>query len=261
MSGQYNHQLKLDRAVEHLQRFEAEVAAWLESHPYRLVHDRDLQTGEKLLIVELTEPVPSGFATIIGDCLHNLRSALDNLVYELAIAYIGIDPVPERRARMLKFPVLADRAMDARECRNKIGCVHPDAQAIIKDLQPYERGRGGRSNLLWVLHELSVNDKHRFPHLGVASARAISVFVASRSGVLVGTPAWEPFEGRAVVLRYHSPTGAYAEVDMQRPPTFFVAFGKGVPDAIYGYRVEAALQETLKYMNRKVIAPLLPFLA
>jgi hypothetical protein len=250
----------MSRALEHLQSFEAEAAVWLRRHPYRLIHDRDLQTGEKLLIVDLTEPVPPAFATIIGDCLHNFRSALDNLVYELAIARIGIDPLPERRARMLEFPIIADRTMNSRECRNKIGCIHPDAQAIIKDLQPYQGGRGGRSNLLWVLHELSVKDKHRFPHLGVASAGTISVFAAGSSGTLVGTPNWEPFEGRAEVLRYYSPTGAYAEVDMQRPPTFFVTFGKGAPAAIYGYRVEAVLRGILAYVTRKVIDPLVPYL-
>ena len=125
MTRQYNHQLKLDRALHHLQSLEREIAIWLESKPYRLINELDIQSGEKLLMVEPKEPVPPRLALIVGDCLHNFRSALDNLVYELAVAYLDIGPLPERRARGLEFPLFTDRVMETRECRNKIGCIHP----------------------------------------------------------------------------------------------------------------------------------------
>ncbi len=274
MSDQHNHELKLARAVEHLQRFEVEVDAWLKRRPYRLTYDFDLKTNEKLLIAELTQAVPPSFALTIGDFLHNLRSALDNLVYELAVAYLDIGPLPEDRARRLEFPIFGDKVMTDYECRKKIGCIHPEAQAFIKELQPYQRGRGGRRNLLWTLHELSAKDKHRFPHLGVVSAEAVTLAVSVRPGRSRGIPtipsavrdmtgvaSFEPFEDRAEILRWSVPPGIHAEVNMQKPPTFFVGFGKGAPDAIHGVKVQSVLRRTLHYVTKDVITPLRPFLS
>jgi hypothetical protein len=187
-----------------------------------LIHDFEVRSGKKLLIAEPLEPVPPKLAPIIGDCLYNVRSALDNLVYELAIAYIGIDPLPEDRARVLEFPIFTDRVMEPRECRNKIGCIHPDAQTFIKESQPYKRGdRDAPKHILSVLHNLSIKDKHRFPHLAFFSPRTISLYMADYTGILNVERDWGPIEGRAkTIARYFSPTGNYAEVDMQNPPTF-----------------------------------------
>jgi hypothetical protein len=111
-----NHQLKLDRALYHLQSLESEIAIWLESKPHRLIHDFDIESGHKLLIADISYPVPPKFALIIGDCLHNLRSSLDNLIYELAVVYTGIDPLPEHDPRALEFPIFTDRVMKPRGC-------------------------------------------------------------------------------------------------------------------------------------------------
>ncbi len=58
-----------------------------------------------------------------------------------------------------------------------------------------------------------------------------------------------------------SPPGIHAEVNMQRPPTFFVGFGKGAPDAIHGVKVQSVLRRTLHYVTKDVITPLRPFLS
>jgi hypothetical protein len=137
MSEQFSHELKLDRASRHLDSLQAHVSEWRERHPYDYVVEPDPESGNQLVKVKLIEPPPHEFRLIIGDCLHNLRSALDNLVYELALAYVGIDPLPEDRTRKLEFPIFGNRSMTTGECRNKIGCIHPDAQTIIKELQPH----------------------------------------------------------------------------------------------------------------------------
>ncbi len=46
-----------------------------------------------------------------------------------------------------------------------IGCIHPDAQTIIKELQPHLRGEKEYvTSPLWQLYRLSNVDKHRLPH-------------------------------------------------------------------------------------------------
>ena len=86
VSGQYNHELKLDRAREHLASLDSEWRRWRDGEPYRFAHEADPDTGENVIRLEVLERPPPKFAVILGDCVHNLRSALDNLAYELAVA-------------------------------------------------------------------------------------------------------------------------------------------------------------------------------
>jgi hypothetical protein len=93
------------------------------------------------------------------------------------------------------------------------------------------------------------------------SPDTISLYFPSGAGVHNVEPNWTPVENRAEIARYFSPTGDYAEVDMQRPPTFYVAFGKGSPGAVYGTRVETVLKDIHQWITNYVIRPLAPTLA
>jgi hypothetical protein len=146
----FHYERRLGRAIHHLESLKAKVGAWVEECPYRTWSEPYIDSSKKLFWVEVLDTPPADkLSLIIGDCLHNLRSALDNLVYELAIAYIGIDPLPNDRACLLEFPIFGDREMKPRECRNKIGCSHPRAQTAIKELQPYNRGQRFINDPLW----------------------------------------------------------------------------------------------------------------
>jgi len=220
----------------------------------------DRESNEKLVKIRLIEPPPAEFRLIIGDCLHNLRSALDNLVYELALAHMGIDPLPERRARVLEFPIFGDRAMDERECRNKIGCIHPDAQAAIKQLQPYNREDEFVSDPLWVLQQLSNMDKHRVPHITLL---AVSTYVDSPS-----TPSlpgrlnihFGPFEDGAKIASYTPATGEFdPKVHMDPLLIFGIAFGQR--SAAPGENCSLTLRWLHGHITNVVRQDLLPFLS
>jgi hypothetical protein len=112
VSDRFSHELKLDRASHHLDSLDAKVRDWRQRYPYDYILEIDRESDEELVKITLIEPLPAEFRLIIGDCLHNLRSALDNLVYELALVHIGVDPLPERRARVLEFPIFGDKQAD-----------------------------------------------------------------------------------------------------------------------------------------------------
>jgi hypothetical protein len=139
----------------------------LEQAPYYYVPEPDPQSDTTTVRVRFTIPPPTEFRLIIGDCLHNLRSALDNLVYELAVQYTAPNPIPEHKARELAFPIV-HRAMKPdkfkTKYRSRIGLLNPRVQAIIEELQPYHR-EDSVSHPLWKLNRLSNIDKHRVPHI------------------------------------------------------------------------------------------------
>jgi hypothetical protein len=113
------------------------------------------------------EPIFPEWGVQIGEIAHNLRSALDGLVYQLA--YLRTTPkAPERT----QFPIFRSRHDRKTVKGRQINGFHPGSdrhirllapihQTRLERLQPYRRGRGGGKNPLWLLNELSNSDKHR----------------------------------------------------------------------------------------------------
>lgn len=263
MTTPRHHELKLARALHHIHDLEAEAARWLKKPPVKLHHSADLATAERLILAELLEPVPGELAATTGDALHNLRSTLDNLAYELALSHSG-DPLPARIAADSMFPIFAEEGTDTgKKMKPMLRGVHPEVRAIIRGMQPCNPDHGGRWNVRWVLNDLNAKDKHRLPHLGVPAASSVSFYVAGPRGALTATQKWPPLEvGRQVeISRYSSPPGIYAGPDLAKPPEFFIAFGEGSPEAVVGGSVVAGLKEIHRDITERILPPLTPYLA
>jgi hypothetical protein len=89
VTNQYIHDLKLYRALQHIERLEVEVERWLGGYPYSLTVEFDPERSENCIWINPLRKPPIEFSLIIGERLHNLRSALDSLVYALAIRNQG----------------------------------------------------------------------------------------------------------------------------------------------------------------------------
>lgn len=164
---------KLKRARKHLANLQSRSQKWLldnASHRRSTKKDPDRPGYYQYSIHSSCPNIPlDPFALIIGDVLHNLRSSLDHLVYALALNYTG--SLSEEVARNLQFPIFGDKDWNgkmgvgnARFERNRkawIGAIHPEAQAFIKNLQPYHKGNAFAEHALWKFHQLSNLDKHR----------------------------------------------------------------------------------------------------
>lgn len=146
--------LKLERASEHLKTLDAEVVEFLEGEPYRTIETIEPETGDYVLSGEILRPPPAHLGPIIGDIVHNLRSALDHLAYQLAI--IGKD-APGK----VRFPIFLDPG-PGRNCfdpwgMNQIKWLPERAKVLIEEMQPYNAGQAW----LWTLHSMWLTDKHK----------------------------------------------------------------------------------------------------
>ncbi|MBV9452672.1 MAG: hypothetical protein JOZ19_00910 [Rubrobacter sp.] len=73
--------IKVDRAKVRLSTLDKEVRSFLDSGAHEIQPKFDGQTGEVVIYVEPHEKPPIlEWSAIIGDIVHNLRSALDHLV-------------------------------------------------------------------------------------------------------------------------------------------------------------------------------------
>lgn len=157
--------LRLERANEHLDALGDEITRFLDpegpNKPYGSVLKKDEKTGKRFLCASVRRPPPPHLSLLIGDFLHNVRSALDHLAWKL-----GGDPPPNEKAS--EFPIFWSRDLFRSNPRGRSGyekiCgVEPRAQAVIEDMQPFNGGDDPKLHPLWTLHALSTEDKHRLP--------------------------------------------------------------------------------------------------
>jgi hypothetical protein len=109
----------------------------------------------------------------IGEIIHNFRSALDHIVWELA----GRPSIPGTKTQ---FPVFHSQdGFDARGRKNFLKQVDSSAVKLIESEQPFftrkdGTAEGADASPLWHLKELSDIDKHRTIHLTVGTLAAYS---------------------------------------------------------------------------------------
>lgn len=82
-SGFRDVDAKLDRADVHLQSIRSAIATEATSTPDRIPGDFDGESGRFLFRAARDSRSGPGLSPFIGDCIHNLRSALDFAVWEL----------------------------------------------------------------------------------------------------------------------------------------------------------------------------------
>jgi hypothetical protein len=94
---------------------------------------------------------------IIGDCVHNLRSALDHLVYQLAILN-GAGP---DAASQTSFPIYLKPKVFNDVVNKKVApFISAAALTVIESLQPYKTSEPEHC-ALWKVSQLDNIDKHR----------------------------------------------------------------------------------------------------
>jgi hypothetical protein len=161
---------KIARAYEHFHRLHDEMAAWDARGPWRLVPEAHDQGRKHFLRLRLLEPMPVDWAVILGEGIHDLRSALDQAVYWLTVDW-SREPLKHS-----SFPVNISRADFEKRRKNgawtndsgmhKIRGIGPGPQAFIEALQPYpQRYRRRYCRDLRTVHDLWNQDKHRLVHL------------------------------------------------------------------------------------------------
>lgn len=161
-------------------------------------------------------PPPPVIGLLVGDCVHNLRSALDHIVYAL----ISTNPtkpegVPDSRTM---FPIRDTKEGYLHQV-TKLRRIHgtPDAvAALIDSLQPYharDKGLDYTAHPLWVLDKLENIDKHRRLMLASGVARHAHVSIRYSDGGETDLMIMQDrIYDRAILTSY--PPGADGEVQM-----------------------------------------------
>jgi len=156
--------LKLDWAEKHLGALTGEMKTFVESEgpqTFPTKHDKANQTTT--VFFREWRKIPPEWGVAIGDVIHNTRSALDHLVYQLVVLNRA---TPHE---VHQFPVLDSPRDWNRRVQNPpkgrrglLDYIDPAQIARIQALQPYMPNTG--LPRLAVLRDFSNVDKHRLIH-------------------------------------------------------------------------------------------------
>lgn len=159
--------LKVQRAEKHMVDIKQEAVRYASSNPYSFTRirlpDSQNQIKSRFRITEQPNPI---IASMLGDFIHNLRSALDHVV---------VACVPKQRRAKASFPILfknifakdknGEFVVKDAQLRENFGTategLHLKARALIIELQPYHRGADAHRNILGIISRLENADKHR----------------------------------------------------------------------------------------------------
>jgi hypothetical protein len=140
---------KIERADHHIAELERQFAAFIAKKPNRLSIQPN-PTGSLTLSVRFVEKLPRAIAPIIGDAIHNLRSALDHATWE----FVGRDHGTQNR--YLKFPTGDSRISFESSCDG----IETPSQWVIDTVKATEAFIGGKGTDLYNLNQLDNADKH-----------------------------------------------------------------------------------------------------
>jgi hypothetical protein len=142
------------------------MGTFFDEDPNRPAFSQGIDGPHQVLKIERIPVFPPRWGSTFADIGNNARSALDYLVYELAVEGGG-NPEKDRTA----FPISIDRdeywAVDKRGVSYRdraLAGVDERWRLEIDDLQPYNRTQFPYGHPLALLNRLSNRQKHRKPH-------------------------------------------------------------------------------------------------
>lgn len=148
---------KIEHAQRHLETLKDELQSWIQSRPYAVYrkHETDAERHTFTFFMGEVLDAPDPIGLVFGDYVHNLRSALDHLVWALAVNNKG--GKEPGNANVIGFPVA-----------DNLGAFHDapvlrhltwEQATVLEGFQPYHGGDAQKAladlNLFWN------DDKHR----------------------------------------------------------------------------------------------------
>lgn len=171
-------QARLAQARRRYAALDGEIRVYLGSHRAPVISEVEEDRWNVVRFTDGVEPPPLTLGVILGEVVHNLRAALDNLVFELAGLPAGNRrgqtawPIAENSDDYLIPPREGEASMRERMLEG----VPEGARQMIDALQPFEplddvlaASWGGPNDVgekhpLRMLRVLSNADKHRIAH-------------------------------------------------------------------------------------------------
>lgn len=150
--------LKWARGNAHAKALESNFIEWSASAPVSVEGVlRDDRQG-----INLVARVPRGipkheWALLLGDALHNFRSAFDALAWGMA----HFSDAQPTKPKSIYFPICNNQKQWNDALKAWVGELPSELQKRLQIMQPYNYTPAGMPSILRMLHDLDIQDKHK----------------------------------------------------------------------------------------------------
>lgn len=186
---------RIQRARTLYRTFGEVWAAHLERQPCHVETEVDEAGAGVVRIVE-SEPIPVELSLILGEFLYELRAALDNCLYAVAVLESQQNPPPN--SERLEWPICLDEGQWRDAARRRLGELSPEVREALAAIQPF-MAESPEWNCLRILHDLARVDRHRTAHLAVPFLAKVSAAVDPEQVVDVDVRVGPVSEDRIIV--------------------------------------------------------------
>lgn len=150
---------RLDRAEHHYESFGRIWDEYLSGRPHSLDHVLN-EDGTVSVCLRRRTPLPVELSLVFGEILYELRAALDNCLYAVAVLVSEQNPPPN--AARLEWPIRIT-PKEWRDQAKRYSDLPFEVREGLEAIQPYQ-AQYPEWNSLRILHDLARVDRHRSPH-------------------------------------------------------------------------------------------------
>jgi hypothetical protein len=211
--------LKIERAKKHLHELESAALAYFSAKPVAIVVEpfpgMD-PTKAHAWIARIRHPVPATLSPIIGDVVHNLRTALDLLACDLV-------RVNGKSAKSVYFPFCDSSAeLHAAIKGRNLYRAGADVVRVIESLKPYKGG----NIALRAIHDMDIADKHQalLPVIGAVTTPGGTIH---HPGGIFQLPEWSTTVAKDGQIVIGMPATTNLPLGTELPARLLLAFGDG----------------------------------
>jgi hypothetical protein len=153
---------KLGRGEEHFKQVDAEISAWMKCCTNNVSFEHNSDFTRHALILRRVGPDPNllRWTLIIGDCINNLRSSLDHLIYAAAKHEARNNPTCD--VENLAFIIVDKPELFMNKYnRKRLDGLSKGVIDAVRNCQPFMRNHPTLPPALTILRNFSNDDKHR----------------------------------------------------------------------------------------------------
>ncbi|TFC06888.1 hypothetical protein E3O42_00395 [Cryobacterium adonitolivorans] len=176
-------QLKWSRARQLVSELNSRIELWSTSVPRGLIAEISEDRMSVVYRARLPNAAPVfEWSLLLADILHNYRTALDALAWEMA--HLEGNKPSATNERKIYFPITTTRAAWLAQARGSLSSVPEDVLERMHSVQPYGVEPVSEGIFLH-LHELDIADKHKGlirAAVSVRDKRQVEYAIALESG-------------------------------------------------------------------------------
>jgi hypothetical protein len=233
--------LKIKRADQHINDLYLESRTFHRSGVHEITVENNVKGSDSILRVNVTQDISEDVLLMVGDAVHNLRSALD-----YAMSDIEFDTTDARDPHT-SFPIRDTLQGVVAACNGGLKKKASKAvlDFILNSVQPYQRGLG---EPLRDLHTLDIEDKHRLLIAKKNVAVIRNIHCIDGRGERFTIDEWALRKDRAT----HIYCAGHSDVKVTHKgnASFGIVFGDGMP--FYGQPILPTLRKLSHFVSRTI---------